>query len=49
MGRRYGLGGPWVLRGVDLGLPAHTPPLICAAPAACAVAAVVCRLTSLRG
>lgn len=24
MGRRYGLGGPWVLRGVDLDLPAHT-------------------------
>ncbi|MFB6707820.1 ATP-binding cassette domain-containing protein [Streptomyces sp. NPDC056333] len=24
VGRRYGLGGPWVLRGVDLDLPAHT-------------------------
>ncbi|GGV83820.1 ABC transporter ATP-binding protein [Streptomyces gelaticus] len=24
MGRRYGLGGPWVLRGVDIDLPAHT-------------------------
>ncbi|WUW20898.1 ATP-binding cassette domain-containing protein [Streptomyces sp. NBC_01463] len=24
MGRRYGLAGPWVLRGVDLGLPART-------------------------
>ncbi|WP_327425079.1 ABC transporter ATP-binding protein [Streptomyces sp. NBC_01527] len=23
VGRRYGLGGPWVLRGVDLDLPAH--------------------------
>ncbi|MFF8916026.1 ATP-binding cassette domain-containing protein [Streptomyces sp. NPDC015032] len=23
VGRRYGLGGPWVLRGVDLELPAH--------------------------
>ncbi|MCX5143631.1 ATP-binding cassette domain-containing protein [Streptomyces sp. NBC_00338] len=24
VGRRYGLAGPWVLRGVDLGLPART-------------------------
>ncbi|MFD5137550.1 ATP-binding cassette domain-containing protein [Streptomyces sp. NPDC058378] len=24
MGRRYGLRGPWVLRGLDLDLPAHT-------------------------
>ncbi len=24
MGRRYGLAGPWVLRGVDLGLPARS-------------------------
>ncbi|MFC9620606.1 ATP-binding cassette domain-containing protein [Streptomyces sp. NPDC056930] len=24
VGRRYGLGGPWVLRGVDLDLPSHT-------------------------
>nr|WP_232838075.1 ATP-binding cassette domain-containing protein [Streptomyces atratus] len=24
VGRRYGLGGPWVLRGIDLDLPAHT-------------------------
>lgn len=23
MGRRYGVGGPWVLRGVDLVLPSH--------------------------
>lgn len=23
VGRRYGLGGPWVLRGIDLELPAH--------------------------
>ncbi|MEV5200168.1 ATP-binding cassette domain-containing protein [Streptomyces sp. NPDC053720] len=24
VGRRYGIGGPWVLRGVDLDLPTHT-------------------------
>jgi ABC-2 type transport system ATP-binding protein len=23
VGRRYGVGGPWVLRGVDLVLPSH--------------------------